>query len=81
MSSLEKFINNDALCAWDPLTKMAVIHHQFESIHLFYDGNGRTGRIINIAKGKVHKRYEFGCKVVFVTTSASSWIVGAAAVH
>lgn len=34
-----------------------------------------------IAKGKVHKRYEFGCKVVFVTTSASNWVVGAAAVH
>lgn len=48
MRSLEQFINNDKLCAWDPLTKMAVIHHQFESIHPFYDGNGRTGRIINI---------------------------------
>ena len=34
-----------------------------------------------IAKGKVHKRYEFGCKVVLVTTSASNWIVGADAVH
>lgn len=34
-----------------------------------------------IAKGKAHKRYEFGCKVVFVTTSANNWIVGAAAVH
>ena len=34
-----------------------------------------------IAKGKVHKRYEFGCKVVFVTTSVSNWIVGTAAVH
>ena len=34
-----------------------------------------------IAKGKVHRRYEFGCKVVFVTTSASNWIVGASAVH
>ena len=34
-----------------------------------------------IAKGKVHKRYEFGCNVVLVTTSVSNWIVGAAAVH
>ncbi|PIV92223.1 MAG: addiction module protein, partial [Gallionellales bacterium CG17_big_fil_post_rev_8_21_14_2_50_54_146] len=48
MSNLERFINEDALCDWDVLTKMAVIHHQFESIHPFYDGNGRTGRIINI---------------------------------
>ncbi len=48
MGNLEQFINDDALCDWDSLTKMAVIHHQFESIHPFYDGNGRTGRIINI---------------------------------
>lgn len=34
-----------------------------------------------IAKGKAHKRYEFGCKVVFVTTSAGNWMVGAQAVH
>lgn len=48
MSNLEQFINNDELSDIDPLIKMAVIHHQFESIHPFYDGNGRTGRIINI---------------------------------
>ncbi len=48
MTNLERFINDDDLCDWDALTKMAVIHHQFESIHPFYDGNGRTGRIINI---------------------------------
>jgi len=48
LSNLEQFINDDTLCDADPLVKMAVIHHQFESIHPFYDGNGRTGRIINI---------------------------------
>lgn len=48
MSNLESFINDSELCDWDPLVKMAVIHHQFESIHPFYDGNGRTGRIVNI---------------------------------
>lgn len=48
MTNLERFINESRSCDWDPLTKMAVIHHQFESIHPFYDGNGRTGRVINI---------------------------------
>jgi Fic family protein len=48
MKNLEEFINNDDMSDLDPLVKMAIIHHQFESIHPFYDGNGRTGRIINI---------------------------------
>jgi len=48
MSNLEQFINDDACCDWDDLVKMAVIHHQFESIHPFYDGNGRAGRVINV---------------------------------
>ena len=48
MTNLEQFMNDDTLCDWDALVKMAVIHHQFESIHPFYDGNGRTGRIINV---------------------------------
>jgi Fic family protein len=48
MSNLEKFINDNDFCDIDPLIKMAIIHYQFESIHPFYDGNGRTGRIINI---------------------------------
>jgi Fic family protein len=47
MSDLERFINESPFDA-DPLVKMALIHHQFESIHPFYDGNGRTGRIINV---------------------------------
>ncbi|HEU5166243.1 MAG TPA: Fic/DOC family N-terminal domain-containing protein [Chitinophagaceae bacterium] len=48
MKNLEAFINDETLMDADPLVKMAIIHHQFESIHPFYDGNGRTGRIINI---------------------------------
>jgi Fic family protein len=48
MSNLEEFINNNEISNLDILVKMAVIHFQFESIHPFYDGNGRTGRIINI---------------------------------
>ena len=48
MSNLERIINDDAFWPIDPLIKMAAIHFQFESIHPFYDGNGRTGRIINI---------------------------------
>ncbi len=48
MSNLEKYINDNDISAYDTLTKMAIIHFQFESIHPFYDGNGRTGRIINI---------------------------------
>jgi Fic family protein len=46
MNNLEKYLNGrDDI---SPLVKLAVQHYQFESIHPFYDGNGRTGRIINI---------------------------------
>ena len=48
MSELERFIHDDPPFDADPLIKMALIHHQFESIHPFYDGNGRTGRIVNV---------------------------------
>lgn len=48
MTNLELFINDNNLSDLDPLVKMAIIHYQFESIHPFYDGNGRTGRIINV---------------------------------
>lgn len=48
MGDLERFTNNEGQLGLDPIIKMAIIHHQFESIHPFYDGNGRTGRIINV---------------------------------
>lgn len=48
MTDLESYINTNSACDLDPLIKMAIIHYQFESIHPFYDGNGRTGRIINV---------------------------------
>lgn len=48
MRGLERFMNDADLFDVDPLIKMALMHHQFESIHPFYDGNGRTGRIVNV---------------------------------
>lgn len=47
LKNLEDFINtnDDGI---DPLIKLCLIHYQFESIHPFYDGNGRTGRILNV---------------------------------
>lgn len=46
LSQLEKYIHSDD--GMDPIIKLALIHYQFEAIHPFSDGNGRTGRIINL---------------------------------
>lgn len=46
MASWEKFVNENQ--DFDPLVKMALMHYQFEAIHPFTDGNGRTGRILNV---------------------------------
>jgi len=53
LANLETFINNDD--AMDPLIKMALMHYQFEAIHPFTDGNGRTGRILLLLYLKLEK--------------------------
>jgi Fic family protein len=47
MKNLEDYLNDDSDDI-SPLIKLAIQHYQFESIHPFYDGNGRTGRILNV---------------------------------
>ncbi|RKD17217.1 hypothetical protein BCY91_03500 [Pelobium manganitolerans] len=48
LKALENFVNDNGLSDLDSLIKMALIHYQFEAIHPFSDGNGRTGRILNV---------------------------------
>ena len=48
MENLIDFLNDDEAYPMDPLLKMALAHYQFEAIHPFSDGNGRTGRILCI---------------------------------
>lgn len=48
MKNLIDFLNNNQKYTLDPLLKMAIAHYQFEAIHPFTDGNGRTGRILNL---------------------------------
>ncbi|MEQ9217846.1 MAG: Fic family protein [Cyclobacteriaceae bacterium] len=48
LANLADFVNDDKKYQVDPLIKMAIAHYQFEVIHPFRDGNGRTGRIFNI---------------------------------
>jgi hypothetical protein len=63
MRDLEHFINDPEQFNADPLIKMALIHHQFESIHPFYDGNGRSGRIEKVGRSNyyINTRLKASC--------------------
>ena len=48
MDNLIDYLFDDKKYPADPLLKMCIAHYQFEAIHPFQDGNGRTGRILNL---------------------------------
>jgi Fic family protein len=58
LRNLENFINNQKDDI-DPLIKAGVIHYQFESIHPFHDGNGRTGRILMVLYLVLTKKLDY----------------------
>ena len=70
INNLIEFLNNDVRFPMDPLLKMCIAHYQFEAIHPFQDGNGRTGRIMNllylISKGLLSQPILYMSKYIIV---------------
>lgn len=81
MSNLEEYLNNDEKYPTDPLLKMCVAHYQFEAIHPFQDGNGRTGRILNLLylvnKGLLSKPVLYLSKYIIVNKDDYYFNLGA----
>jgi len=68
LGNYEKYYNNMIPHKIDPLIKMAMLHYQFEAIHPFLDGNGRTGRILMVLHLLLSKHLEF--PIIFL-----SWFI------
>lgn len=59
LANYERFYNDaEGLDDFDPLIRMGILHYQFEAIHPFYDGNGRTGRILAVLYLVLMKRLD-----------------------
>ncbi|WP_213105778.1 Fic family protein [Candidatus Protochlamydia amoebophila] len=69
INNLEQFITDDTPGNIDSLIKMMVIHHQFESIRPFYDGNGRNRRIIKILYLMKHGLLDTHCSIFLVMST------------
>ncbi len=81
MDNLIDYLNNDEKYPIDPLLKMCIAHYQFEAIHPFQDGNGRTGRILNllylISKGLLSQPVLYMSKFIIVNKEDYYYKLGA----
>jgi len=81
MDNLIEFLNDDEKFPSDPLLKMCIAHYQFEAIHPFQDGNGRTGRILNllylINKGLLSQPTLYLSKFIIVNKEDYYYKIGA----
>jgi Fic family protein len=81
MDNLVEYLNNDEKYPADPLLKMCIAHYQFEAIHPFQDGNGRTGRILNLlylfSKGLLSQPVLYMSKFIIVNKEDYYFKLGA----